>query len=83
MICYLPVTYRRERRGIIGVFSAFFALPGVGRDNKKFPANKPKTACPRGFFSFRVNYHPDNYNGDSSMFILVDQVHDELERQLR
>ena len=31
----------------------------------------------------RKKYHPDNYNGDSSMFILVDQVHDELERNMR
>ena len=31
----------------------------------------------------RKKYHPDNYNGDSSMFILVDQVHDELERMMR
>lgn len=31
----------------------------------------------------RKKYHPDNYNGDSRMFILVDQVHDELERQMR
>ena len=31
----------------------------------------------------RKKYHPDNYNGDSSMFILVDQVHDEIERNMR
>ena len=31
----------------------------------------------------RKKYHPDNNNGDASMFILVDQVHDELERTLR
>jgi Sec-independent protein translocase protein TatA len=31
----------------------------------------------------RKKYHPDNYNGDSSMFILVDQVHDELERNMK
>ena len=31
----------------------------------------------------RKKYHPDNNNGDSSMFILVDQVHDEIERNMR
>ena len=31
----------------------------------------------------RKKYHPDNYNGDSSMFILVDQVHDELELRMK
>ena len=31
----------------------------------------------------RKKYHPDNNNGDSSMFILVDKVHDEIEMQMK